>query len=89
MLKEKYEFDLTVAQRCAIRDACVSEVEVSFTTGGVVTATVFEEYEIVFYTFRKDGEVVREVRDFGSGGWVTWVCGLDNVWRDEEGEEIE
>jgi hypothetical protein len=88
VLKEKYEFDLTVAQRCAIRDACIDTKNVFFCADGMVTGIKFEDYDIEVFTFRKDGSIVKEVRDF-SDGWVTSNCDINGIWRDEEGEEIE
>ena len=83
MLKKEYAFYLTDAQRWAIRDVSVSESEVSFTATGLVQAIVWDEYDVRCYTFRKDGEIIRESRSLGSDGWVTDRCDTDGVWHYE------
>lgn len=83
MLRKEYAFYLTDAQMEAIRSVGVEVVEVSFTTSGMVTGTVMDEYEITCYTFRKDGEVVRESRGLDTDGWVTDVRSPDGVWTYE------
>lgn len=82
-MRKEYAFYLTDAQRDAIRDVGVEDVEVSFTTSGMVNGTVMDEYEITCYTFRKDGEVVRESRGLDTDGWVTDVRSTDGVWTYE------
>lgn len=83
MLKDKFEFYLTDAQRSAIHDMGVAEVEVSFTTSGMVNATVFEDYGIICYTFRKDGGIVKESRTFTTDGWETDCRDHNGVWAYE------
>lgn len=82
-MRKEYAFYLTDAQRDAIRDVGMEDVEVSFTTSGMVNGTVMDEYEITCYTFRKDGEVVRESRGLDTDGWVTDVRSADGVWTYE------
>lgn len=83
MLHKEYGFYLTDEQIEAIKSVGVEPVEVSFTTSGMVTGTVMDEYEITCYTFRKDGEVVRETRGLDTDGWVTDVRSPDGVWTYE------
>jgi len=83
MWRKEYAFYLTDEQIRSIGAVGVSEVEVSFTTSGMVTATVMDEYEVTCYTFRKDGEVVRETRGLDTDGWVTDVRSVDGVWTYE------
>ena len=62
----------------------MADVEVSFTATGMVNATVYEDYGIICYTFRKDGEIVKESRTFDvSEGWVTDTRNSDGVWHYE------
>lgn len=86
MLKEEYAFYLTGAQRCAVRD--VSLDNVYFGTDGMIVGIKFQDYDIEVFTFRKDGSIVKEVRDF-SDGWVVTHCDSEGVWTDEEGEVVE
>lgn len=83
MMKNEYGFYVTDAQKVAIRDVGLAEVEVSFTTSGMVHATVFEEYEVVCYTFRKDGGIVKETRSLDSDGWETTCRDANGVWTTE------
>lgn len=86
-MRKEYAFYLTDAQIEAIKSVGVADVEVSFTTSGMVNATVFDEYdEITCYTFRKDGEIVKESRAFTSEGWVTDVRSADGEWLVDEEE---
>lgn len=89
MLKKEYAFYLTDAQRWAIRDASVDDNNVHFCADGMVTGIKFQDHDIEVFTFRKDGTVVKEVRDFFSDGWTVSNLGEDGLWRDELGEEIE
>jgi hypothetical protein len=86
MLKEQYSFYLTMAQRCAIRDVALDNVY--FGSDGSVIGMSFGEYEIVMFTFRRDGEIVRESRALDSDGWVTTERSSDGVWA-EDLEEVE
>jgi len=88
-LNKKHSFELTSEQVSAIHDVGVSSVDVSFTTSGMVNATVFEDSGIICYTFRKDGGIVKEVRNFFDDGWVTTCRDLYGRWIDEEGQEVE
>jgi len=83
MLRKEYAFYLTDEQIRSIGAVGVEASEVSFTTGGMVTGTVMDEYEVTCYTFRKDGEVVRETRGLDTDGWVTDVRSVDGVWTYE------
>ena len=83
MFRKEYGFYLTDEQIEAIKSVGVELVEVSFTTSGMVTGTVMDEYEITCYTFRKDGEVVRESRGLDTDGWVTDVRSADGMWTYE------
>lgn len=89
MAREKYSFELTLEQQVAIRDMCISDTELFLSGTGMVCGCVFGDYEITFYTFREDGSVVREVRDFLSDGWTIHNIDVDGVWRDELGEVVE
>ena len=82
-MRKEYGFYLTDEQIEAIKSVGVEASEVAFTTSGMVTGTVMDEYEITCYTFRKDGEVVRETRGLDTDGWVTDVRSPDNVWTYE------
>jgi hypothetical protein len=82
-MRKEYAFYLTDEQIRSIGAVGVADVEVSFTTSGMVTGTVMDEYEITCYTFRKDGEVVRETRGLDTDGWVTDVRSADGVWTYE------
>lgn len=86
MLKNEYSFYLTDAQRWAIRDVCLSDAEVNFSTSGMVHGTVYEDYEVICYTFRRDGSIVRESRALDSDGWETKTRDIDGVWSYEEEE---
>lgn len=88
MLKEEYSFYLTDAQRWAIRDMGLSEVDVNFSTSGMVHATVFEDYEVRCFTFRKDGGIVKETRALDSDGWETICMDAEGVWTSELGEVV-
>jgi hypothetical protein len=79
-MNSEYGFYLTDAQIKAIADVGVSDVEVSFSTSGMVNAMVWDEYEITLYTFRKDGGVVRETRGLDSDGWVTDCRDIYGKW---------
>lgn len=83
MLNEEYNFYLTDAQRRAIHDVGVANVEVSFTTTGMVNATVYGDYDITCYTFRRDGGIVKESRNFDSYGWVTDCRDADGNWTSD------
>lgn len=82
-MRKEYGFYLTDEQIEAIKSVGVEASEVAFTTSGMVNGTVMDEYEITCYTFRKDGEVVRESRGLNSDGWVTDVRSSEGVWRYE------
>lgn len=80
MLKDEYSFYLTDAQRWAIRDVSLDSVNVYFGADGSVIGILFEEYEVITFTFRRDGEIVREARGLGSDGWTTNTCDVKGVW---------
>lgn len=83
-MRKEYAFYLTDEQISSIRLVGVEPSEVSFSaSGGMVTGTVMDEYEITCYTFRKNGEVVRETRGLDADGWVTDVYSVDGVWTYE------
>lgn len=86
MLKSEYGFYLTDEQRCAARDVCLDNVY--FGSDGSVIGIKFDDYDIEVFTFRKDGGIVKEVRDF-EGGWTTVCRDRFGKWIDEEGEEVE
>jgi predicted enzyme related to lactoylglutathione lyase len=87
MLHTEYNFYLTDAQKIAIHDVGVAEVEVSFCTSGMVNATVYGDYDITSYTFRKDGSIVKETRCFDSYGWVAECRDADGNWTSELEED--
>lgn len=83
MLPKEFSFYLTDAQRSAIHDVGVANVEVSFTATGMVNATVYGDYDITCYTFRKDGGIVKESRCFDTDGWVTDCRDADGNWTSD------
>lgn len=82
MLKSEYSFYLTDAQRWAVRDVALDNVY--FGSDGMVMGFAFEDYEVITFTFRKDGSIVRESRGLDSDGWVLTNRDSDGVWTDEE-----
>ena len=79
-MRKEYGFYLTDEQIEAIKSVGLEASEVAFTTSGMVTGTVFGDYDITCYTFRKDGEVVKETRDLDGLGWVVDIRNPDGVW---------
>lgn len=75
MIKEQlygeFNFYLTDAQKLAIINSGIALGELSFSATGMVSATVWGEYDVRCYTFRKDGSVVIEERGLDSDGWQT------------------
>lgn len=77
MIKEQlyteFNFYLTDEQKEAIVNSGISLGELSFSAKGMVFATVWDEYDVRCYTFRKDGSVIVEERGLDSDGWQTRV----------------
>jgi hypothetical protein len=84
MLDKEYGFYLTDVQRCAIRDLSLSKSNVYFGADGSVMGMTFDEVEIILYTLRKDGSVVRESRGLQGYRWDTHMLDVDGVWDYEE-----
>ena len=88
-MNSEYGFYLTDAQQNAIRDVSVDKSELHFSATGSVVGIVFDEYDVTTYTFRKDGGIVKETRDFtGNDGWTTWCRDHNGKWVDDEGVEV-
>lgn len=88
MLHKEYAFYLTDEQRWAIHDVGLGSAEVSFSASGMVHGAVFHEYEVVLYTFRKDGGIVKESRALDSDGWETTCRDANGVWTSELEEAL-
>lgn len=85
-MRKEYAFYLTDEQGYAIQELGLAYADVSFSTSGMVHATVFGEYDITCYTLRKDGEVVRETRDLDGLGWVVDIRSPEGKWLVDEEE---
>lgn len=81
---KEYSFYLSDAQRYAIRDVVLGSANIYFGADGSVMGMTFDEAQIVLYTFRKDGSIVRESRGLQGYRWDTHRCGIDGVWDYEE-----
>lgn len=84
MLEKEYGFYLTDAQRCAIRDLCLGSSNVYFGADGCVMGLTFDENDIILYTLRKDGSVVREMRGLQGYSWHTNDRDVHGVWDYEK-----
>lgn len=85
-MSKEYAFYLTDEQEYAIQELGLAYADVSFSTSGMVHATVFEEYEITCYTLRRDGGVVKETRDLDGVGWVVDIRSPEGKWLVDEEE---
>lgn len=70
-LATEHNFYLTDEQRHAIVTTGIGMNQLQFSADGMVSAIKFGDYDVSFYTFRKDGSYVVETRDFASDGWET------------------
>mgnify|MGYP000276441905 FL=1 len=86
LLDKEYAFYLSDAQRYAIRDVVLGISNVYFGADGSVMGMTFDESQIILYTFRKDGTIVRESRGLQGYRWTTHKCDIDGVWDYEEEE---
>lgn len=84
MLPKEFAFYLTDAQRCVIRDLCLEKSNVYFGADGSVMGLTFDGVEIILYTLRKDGSVVRESRGLRGYRWDTHTLDTAGVWSYEE-----
>lgn len=80
----EFGFYLTDAQKNAMHDVSVDLAELHFTGTGSVAGIVWGEYDVISYTFRKDGGIVKETRSFaGSDGWDTDYRDHNGKWMSE------
>lgn len=86
LFNKEHTFYLTDAQRYAIRDVTLDSGNLYFCADGMVMGVAFEDNEIVLFTFRKDGTVVREARGLDIDGWTTDTLDIDGVWHFEAEE---
>lgn len=69
-MSRQFVFELTDEQEKAIKEWTTLD-EISISANGLVFWANWGDYDVKVYTFRKDGSVVLEERDF-SDGWSTY-----------------
>lgn len=69
-MSKQFVFELTDEQEKAIKEWTTLD-EISISVNGLVFWANWGDYDVKVYTFRKDGSVVLEERDF-SDGWSTY-----------------
>ena len=79
-MSRQYVFEITDEQEKAIKEWTTLD-QISFHADGLVVWANWRDYDVQVLTFRKDGSVVLEEREFYDG-WNTYTF-------DAEGESIE
>lgn len=69
-MSKQFVFELTDEQEKAIKEWTTLD-EIQFHADGMVSWIEWRDYDVRVFTFRKDGSVVLEERDF-SDGWSTY-----------------
>lgn len=83
-MNTEFGFYLTDEQKFAMRDVSIDLAELHFSATGSVIGIVWGEYDVTTYTFRKDGGIVKETRDFtGNDGWDTDYRDANGKWMSE------